>query len=325
MTTTTRRGTVSETRLHRPAQNRPKYALNWDNRGTSEERPRQVLEHPRGMAYLKEQADMTERTCSVNGCEKPARTRGWCNAHYLKWYRHGDPEHRPGPREIPECAVEGCERPAKSRGWCNAHYLRWWQNSDLGKAVIRLRGKGQGQCKFPGCGRPSPLQGLCDAHQRQRSQGKTLTILQKRTNPLERDEHGRKLCGTCDTWLLVENFTRSVSRSDGLAARCKRCERSSSLKRKFGVTLAEYEDILTAQGGGCAICGKTEAANRRRLAVDHDHACCPGQRTCGNCLRGLLCSSCNLHLGAVGDNIAHIEAMANYLRTASPSVMRGNR
>lgn len=32
---------------------------------------------------------MTE--CKIEGCEKPVRTRGWCNAHHLRYTRHGDP------------------------------------------------------------------------------------------------------------------------------------------------------------------------------------------------------------------------------------------
>ncbi|MDP8961525.1 MAG: HNH endonuclease [Actinomycetota bacterium] len=37
--------------------------------------------------------------CKVGGCPKPQRTRGWCNAHYLRWLRHGDPLHG-GPRRV---------------------------------------------------------------------------------------------------------------------------------------------------------------------------------------------------------------------------------
>lgn len=29
--------------------------------------------------------------CSVDGCSKPHKSRGWCNAHYLRWLKHGDP------------------------------------------------------------------------------------------------------------------------------------------------------------------------------------------------------------------------------------------
>lgn len=34
---------------------------------------------------------MAERTCSIEGCSKAAKTRGWCGMHYERWHRHGDP------------------------------------------------------------------------------------------------------------------------------------------------------------------------------------------------------------------------------------------
>lgn len=34
---------------------------------------------------------MDERICSIEGCEKRHYTRGWCNVHYQRWLRHGDP------------------------------------------------------------------------------------------------------------------------------------------------------------------------------------------------------------------------------------------
>lgn len=34
---------------------------------------------------------MAQRTCSIEGCEKPAKCRGWCPTHYSRWQRHGDP------------------------------------------------------------------------------------------------------------------------------------------------------------------------------------------------------------------------------------------
>lgn len=59
--------------------------------------------------------------------------------------------------------------------------------------------------------------------------------------------------------------------------------RRSALKRKFGLTEAEYDAQLKAQGGVCAICGKPP--RKWRLSVDHDHK--TGR------LRGLLCWWCN--------------------------------
>lgn len=34
---------------------------------------------------------MTDRTCSIEDCEKAARTRGWCDKHYMRWHKYGDP------------------------------------------------------------------------------------------------------------------------------------------------------------------------------------------------------------------------------------------
>ena len=31
------------------------------------------------------------RTCSIEGCLRPAYGHGWCNAHWQRWRHHGDP------------------------------------------------------------------------------------------------------------------------------------------------------------------------------------------------------------------------------------------
>lgn len=68
----------------------------------------------------------------------------------------------------------------------------------------------------------------------------------------------------------------------------------ADLKYRYNLSGADYLKLLASQGGVCAICGIKPGA--RRLAVDHDHACCPGRRSCGRCVRGLLCKRCNYYL-----------------------------
>lgn len=63
--------------------------------------------------------------------------------------------------------------------------------------------------------------------------------------------------------------------------------------RRYGLSQAEYDLKLAAQGGGCAICGVITAGKVGRFRVDHDHSCCPGKLSCGKCVRGLLCDYCN--------------------------------
>ena len=61
---------------------------------------------------------------------------------------------------------------------------------------------------------------------------------------------------------------------------------TAAYKSRTGIPLAEYDALLAAQGGGCAICGNPPKT--RRLHVDHDHK--TGK------VRGLLCHRCNRRL-----------------------------
>ena len=80
---------------------------------------------------------------------------------------------------------------------------------------------------------------------------------------------------------------------------------------QFGLAAGEYERLLAIQGGGCGGCGRRPG--KRRLAVDHDHSCCPGKTSCGQCVRGLLCWSCNKFLHHMRDDVHLIERLAAYL------------
>lgn len=92
-------------------------------------------------------------------------------------------------------------------------------------------------------------------------------------------------------------------------------ERWAHLRKTYGISQDQYEGLLAAQGG-CAICKSATPGGRGGFHVDHDHACCPGKGSCGNCIRGLLCMACNVGLGSFRDNGALLQAAQSYL--ASP-------
>ena len=93
--------------------------------------------------------------------------------------------------------------------------------------------------------------------------------------------------------------------------------------RLRGLTQTQYDAMLAAQGGACAICRKpeTEVGGKRgcvtvkRLAVDHDHET-------GH-IRGLLCRRCNTALGFFGDDVAGLWAAVDYLTKAQPLRLLG--
>jgi len=94
-----------------------------------------------------------------------------------------------------------------------------------------------------------------------------------------------------------------------------RSTRDIGLKHKFNITLADEERLLREQDG-CAICHTWEPGTGPGggWTIDHDHSCCPQKgRSCGKCVRGVLCQPCNRGLGQFRDNIDRLKSAVNYL------------
>jgi hypothetical protein len=70
------------------------------------------------------------KSCSVDGCDGQAKSRGWCHAHYQRWRLHGDVRAEVPVRRARPCRVEGCDRQRYARELCNTHYRRWMQTGD---------------------------------------------------------------------------------------------------------------------------------------------------------------------------------------------------
>jgi hypothetical protein len=84
----------------------------------------------------------------------------------------------------------------------------------------------------------------------------------------------------------------------------KRENRDAHLRRTFGITLEDFDAMLAAQGGGCAICGRP-APEGSSLHVDHDHET--------GVVRGLLCFTCNGALGMLTENDEFLTRAADYV------------
>ena len=111
-----------------------------------------------------------------------------------------------------------------------------------------------------------------------------------------------------------EQWRRWYAADPAILARRRGPNREAQLKYKYGRSVADYDALLAKQNGGCAVCGKTPEENGQALAVDHNHSCCPDKkRSCGRCVRGLLCNNCNLALGYCDDNPEVLLRLAEYV------------
>lgn len=117
--------------------------------------------------------------CSVVGCDGIQKTRGWCQAHYMRWWTTGSVGTAPVLRRPKgrTCSLDGCDRPHSGRGFCEAHLRRFRANGDPGPVEIEPRRPGA-KCSIDGCGRPVDSRGWCNAHYlRWRTTGDPLTPL----------------------------------------------------------------------------------------------------------------------------------------------------
>lgn len=83
--------------------------------------------------------------------------------------------------------------------------------------------------------------------------------------------------------------------------------------RRYGLTPAQFNALLEAQGHRCAVC-RTAKPGGQGWHVDHDHTCCnTRKRSCGRCIRGILCTRCNIGIGNFKDDPDIIQAAINYI------------
>lgn len=131
-------------------------------------------------------------------------------------------------------------------------------------------------------------------------------------------ETRRACAGPCGKNRSLRFFPADKRRTDGLSEKCVTCHRrrrytgtrDARLQETYGITQAEFDAILAAQGGCCAICGGT----RSGYDLDHDHAMVKNGSDVRSSVRGVLCRRCNRRLlPASTDNRDVLWNAINYL------------
>lgn len=193
-----------------------------------------------------------------------------------------------------QCSFAECQKPVKVRGLCAGHdgqRRKGWELKPLRVKELKYGAV----CTFPNCGLPHESRGYCSGHRQQQRKGHELQPLDATlSKPTERWINGRKPCSRCGVTKAKGQFVADASSISGVTPHCYDCERWVKLERMFSITQQDYENILALQNHRCALCQKDRCITGKNFAVDHDHDCCPGDRSCGECIRGLLCSApCN--------------------------------
>jgi hypothetical protein len=91
--------------------------------------------------------------------------------------------------------------------------------------------------------------------------------------------------------------------------------REKRLLKKYGLTLADVEQILKVQGNACAICGKELSSDSKRPVIDHCHD--TGK------VRGILCDSCNCMIGFAQDDPAILAKAIEYINKRQQEFLVG--
>lgn len=142
-----------------------------------------------------------------------------------------------------------------------------------------------------------------------------------------------KYCRRCSTSKITTDFGKNRAKKDGLASWCRPCTANAHKKwaqdpavkarrniansewyhlnreyarlRRHRLTVEQYAAMAEE---GCYVCGSTD-----NLCVDHDHACCAKETSCGKCVRGVLCRKCNSAEGLLGCDPQQVMRLARYM------------
>jgi len=141
-----------------------------------------------------------------------------------------------------------------------------------------------------------------------------------------------KKCNKCGEEKDLELFAKGTGYKDGRRGTCKKCHTAYVTKyyndrpdkkaaknkmnniyqanwKRHHITEEKFIEMFKLHNGLCHSCKENAA-----MVIDHDHKCCNKPRSCGKCVRGLLCNQCNTAVGLLGDNRQKIKKLLEYIK-----------
>ena len=265
------------------------------------------------------------QTAVCAGCqqEKPIKAKGYCRACYQQWKRTGSTARERMPRG--QCTVPGCDKPAHGKGVCDMHIKRMKVSGSYDDPradnvnlktnqatyvqwMTYRRGDGYPIVQewfddffvfFAAVGeRPSPRHRL-NRLDKSKPMGPGNFEWREKITTRHPEEDSVEYA---DRYRQARRDTLGTSLWDG------------EYKAKYGISLQDFQAMLKAQGGVCAILGTPEVHTRggrvRAMSVDHDHKT--------GVPRQLLTSAANTLLGAANDEPMVLAKAILYLVKHAP-------
>lgn len=167
--------------------------------------------------------------CGVEECDRKSVSRGYCDKHYRRLRKYGDPRMKvlgsdvySGPEVPPEkqCAVENCPKPKERREWCRRHHRLWQLNGD---PLVDASWNDSKRCSIEGCADTVRVSGYCYAHYaRFRRHGDPLAGGSAKNVAVDHED-GDRTCSECGVKKPIADFHAAKHGKRGRRLMCGPC------------------------------------------------------------------------------------------------------
>lgn len=151
--------------------------------------------------------------CSVVDCFRNVFGYGYCEKHYYRFKKWGDPlKTKNFKNHNGICSIENCNEKFYSKGYCQFHKQQIDKKGKISPKKIRL--PHSDYCKIDGCNNPYRAKGYCNTHYVQK------TTKEHRRIIINHYSNGENICNCCGE-SIYEFLTIDHINNDGAEHRRK--------------------------------------------------------------------------------------------------------